>query len=671
VLKLIGIDTGGTYTDAVIFSETEGVLSKAKALTTRHDLSVGICEAVDIAIAAGSVSPGEIGMVAMSTTLATNAIVEGLGDRVGLVLIGFSEADLSRARLRDALRGDEVLFLAGGHDAHGVEIAPLGTAPLLEWIDAAASAVGAFAVAGQFSVANPSHELAVRDLLAERTGRPVTCSHELSAKLNAPKRALTSLLNARLVGTVHHLIDATESLMRARSIAAPMMVVKGDGSLISVAEARRKPIETILSGPAASIVGASYLTGLRNALVSDIGGTTTDVALLRDGRPRLDEEGAKVGGWSTMVEAVAMRTTGLGGDSEVRQDRDSPCLRLQLGPRRVIPVSLLAAQFPREVHAAFARLAAMELVPEQGGRIAIASGRRGAARPPEGSPEAEMLARIAGRPLLLHDLLSSRRDRFVLDRLVGRGAALISAFCPSDAAHVLGLHTAWDRDAAVKAATLFARGRTRLGESLAADAEEMSRAVVEAVTGASAEALLDAGFAEDGYLDPRPSAHPLVQAGLRHRPSLVNLDVRLSVPVVALGAAAPAYYKEVASRLRTEAVIPGHADVANAIGAVVGNVRVHVTAMISRPSDSCFRVHIEDEPKDFTELSDAVDFAERALRRQVARKAEANGAPHVGIAFQHDRKIVPIGGDELFLEMTISATGTGRPSFASAQDLAW
>jgi N-methylhydantoinase A/oxoprolinase/acetone carboxylase beta subunit len=164
-------------------------------------------------------------------------------------------------------------------------------------------------------------------------------------------------LNARLVGTIHHLIDATESLLRARSIVAPVMVVKGDGSLISVAEARRKPVETILSGPAASVVGASYLTGLRNAFVSDIGGTTTDLALLRDGRPRLDEDGAKVGGWSTMVEAVAMHTIGLGGDSEIRQDRESPGLRLLLGPRRVIPVSLLAEQFPQEVHSALHRQA--------------------------------------------------------------------------------------------------------------------------------------------------------------------------------------------------------------------------------------------------------------------------------------------------------------------------
>src|SRR5690606_39620123 len=105
--------------------------------------------------------------------------------------------------------------------------------------------------------------------------------------------------------------------MGRRGISAPLMVVRGDGALVSAALARERPIETILSGPAASIAGASWLTGERDALVSDIGGTTTDVCLLRDGRPAIDPEGARVGAFRTMVEAVAMRTTRPGGDSEV------------------------------------------------------------------------------------------------------------------------------------------------------------------------------------------------------------------------------------------------------------------------------------------------------------------------------------------------------------------
>ena len=119
---------------------------------------------------------------------------------------------------------------------------------------------------------------------------------------------------------IDRLVAATETFLDRRGIHAPLMVVRGDGALVSAAFARHRPIETILSGPAASLVGARYMTGLDNAIVSDIGGTTTDVAVLDKGRPRLDPNGATVGGFRTMVEAVAMRTFGLGGDSEVSLD---------------------------------------------------------------------------------------------------------------------------------------------------------------------------------------------------------------------------------------------------------------------------------------------------------------------------------------------------------------
>src|SRR5690606_27024689 len=175
-----------------------------------------------------------------------------------------------------------------------------------------------------------------------RTGLPVTMSHELSAKLGGPRRALTTLLNARLVSLIDRLIAATETFLADRGIAAPLMVVRGDGALVSAGFARQRPIETILSGPAASLVGARHMTGLDDAMVSDIGGTTTDVAVLDKGHPRIDPEGATVGGFRTMVEAVAMRTFGLGGDSEIGLEEGALDPRLVLGPRRLVPLSLAA-----------------------------------------------------------------------------------------------------------------------------------------------------------------------------------------------------------------------------------------------------------------------------------------------------------------------------------------
>ena len=135
---LLGIDTGGTYTDAVLFSETSGLVAKAKALTTRHDLSLGISEAVDAVLTRAEADGSRIGLVSMSTTLATNALVEGHGGRAGLVMVGFAEADLKRDGLQAALGRDPVLFLGGGHDVHGNET-PLDLAPHNSRLDAVAS----------------------------------------------------------------------------------------------------------------------------------------------------------------------------------------------------------------------------------------------------------------------------------------------------------------------------------------------------------------------------------------------------------------------------------------------------------------------------------------------------------------------------------------------------
>ncbi|MEJ6478774.1 MAG: hydantoinase/oxoprolinase family protein, partial [Octadecabacter sp.] len=328
---LLGVDTGGTYTDAVLLDESSNtVLAAAKSLTTRPDLALGIGRAIDAVLDESSVDGGQIAMVSLSTTLATNALVEGQGGRIALVFIGFDAAELNRAGLTDALAGDPVIMLAGGHNHAGGEAAPLDLSALESRLADLPDGLTGIAVAASFATRNPAHEIAARDLIRRVTGKPVTCSHELSSALGGPKRALTAVLNARLIGMLDRLIGACEGHLAKVGIHARLMVVRGDGALVSAELARERPIETILSGPAASIAGASWLTGETYALVSDIGGTTTDICLLRNGKPKIDPQGARVGPYRTMVEAVAMRTWGLGGDSEVHI-QDGLAGGLQLG----------------------------------------------------------------------------------------------------------------------------------------------------------------------------------------------------------------------------------------------------------------------------------------------------------------------------------------------------
>ncbi len=666
---LLGVDTGGTYTDAVVLDEVRAALgpsaliAKAKRLTTRDDLARGIGAAIAAAMEAGGVAAPQVAMVSLSTTLATNALVEGSGGRVGLVMIGFDAADAMRAGIAEALGRDPLILLPGGHGPMGDEQAPLDLGPLGRWL-ADADADG-YAVCAYFAVRNPAHEIAARDFIRARTGRPVTCSHELSPKVGGPKRGLTALLNARLIGMIDGLIASAGRIMEDLGIVAPLMVVRGDGALVSAAFARVRPIETILSGPAASLVGASWLTGRPDAVVSDIGGTTTDIAILAGGRPRLDPQGAKVGGWRTMVEAVGMTTHGLGGDSEVQVNPVGLTTRLLLGPRRAIPVALLAAEHPALVHETLDRQLAAGVLTDLDGRFLIAPDLP---RPTGLAPgDEQVLDALAGGPRSAGEVLRTRLLRTALKRLVGRGLVMVSALTPTDAAHVLGIHGEWDAGAAEKAARLFARMRGNDGRAVAPGPRELSQRIVDALIRRSAEVVLDAALAEDGFEQAEPSRSFLARAALDRHSGLVRPRLALGVPLIGLGASAPTYYPAVAAMLDAENVVPGHADVANAIGAVVGRVRIARTATVTCPAEGRFRAHLPEGAEDFGSIETALEAAGRALEATARRDAAAAGAAEVHVTVESDIRDAEVEGKRMLVEATVTATAIGRPRLAEPE----
>jgi N-methylhydantoinase A/oxoprolinase/acetone carboxylase beta subunit len=662
---LLGVDTGGTYTDAVILDDTANrILGTAKALTSRHDLAVGIGQAVDAALAAAGVAAAEVALVSLSTTLATNALVEGQGARVALVFIGFDAGDLGRGGLTEALKGDPVVLLDGGHSHAGTEAATLDLAALEAEVRALGDEVSGFAVAARFATRNPAHEIAARDLIRRVTGRPVTCSHELSANLNGPKRALTAVLNARLIGMIDRLVAACERHLAAVGIDAPLMVVRGDGALISAAMVREHPIETILSGPAASIVGARWLTGASDALVSDIGGTTTDVALLRDGLPEIDPEGARVGGFRTMVEAVAMRTTGLGGDSEVHLVTEGLAGGLRLGPRRLMPVSLLAVDHGAMVHAALDRWLSNEAVGEMDGRFVVPmSGQRGGLN----ARDLAVLGRISA-PMPMAQALTSRLEVAALERLVARGLVMIAGVTPSDASHVLGRLAAWDGAAAEKALRLLARRRNGAGDRFAAGPEELAQAVVDQLTQQTVDCLLETAFGEDPAFAGEPpealARHILARKGLAQHRGVVEVSLRLAVPVIGLGASAPAYYGAVGERLGARMILPDHAGVANAIGAVAGQVSQRVSGLVSSPAEGRFVAHLADGLQVFSSAEAALSALEAALLAEASARARAAGAVDLRLSVDRDLREVEIEGRQMFIEAKVTATASGRPRVA-------
>ncbi len=336
----LGIDTGGTFTDAVLLDDTRQVIAAAKSLTTRFDLALGIGAALD---KLPQDALNDVVLVSLSTTLTTNSVVEGKGSPVCILLAGYDATQIKSSGLIDLLGSEAIVSLPGGHNAGGEAVCALDEDATRAAIVRNAPRVSAFAISATFAVRNPAHEIQMREWVKALCDKPVTCGHELASSLGAPRRAMTVALNARMISHVKALIDSVTRTLQNRRIAAPLMIVKGDGTLINAQSALARPVGTVLSGPAASVIGACALSGNRHAIVADMGGTTTDIAVVRNGQPELSVDGALIGDWRPMVEAVKVYSIGLGGDSEVRFLGGKG---LAIGPRRVVPLSLLAHEHP-------------------------------------------------------------------------------------------------------------------------------------------------------------------------------------------------------------------------------------------------------------------------------------------------------------------------------------
>ena len=656
---LLGIDTGGTYTDAVLFSDKAGVIAKAKSLTTKHNLSIGISGAVDAVLDQFKGEAAEIALTSISTTLATNALVEGKGGSIGLVMIGFDEKDMEKSGLKEALAGDPVIFIPGGHDVSGNE-RTLDMSGLDGFVEEHGNNISGFAIAGYFAVRNASHELAVRDYLIDKTRLATTCSHELSSKLGGPKRALTTVLNARLIPVIQDLILACRSHLQKTGIQSPLMVVRGDGALVDADFALKRPIETILSGPAASLVGAKFLLGTKDAIISDIGGTTTDVAILEKGWPRIEPQGASVGGFTTMVEAVAMHTFGLGGDSVVEVD-DAADTKIKLGPRRQIPISLLAVENEEIVLAALKRQAQVEypnhLSARFAYRIAGAEKRAGALK----ATELKVFEKLSDNPQPLDEILKGASEGGTLNKLVSRGLAQVCGFTPSDAMHVLGLQNNWHKEAAQLAAGILCRVRDRLAQPIASSADEFCENIKQQLTNQSCDVILKTCMAEDN-VTVGTGAEALITRALARRSGFVNFSLSLDRALVGLGASANVYYPAIGERLASECLIPEHADVANAIGAVAGEVRVQQTVTItSSDGGSSFQFMSGGILTNMVDEKAVLEKVQTDMKSELAQMADEAGAQSP--VFETDVKVhaPTIDGSRHFVEAVIHMTATGRP----------
>ena len=651
---LIGIDTGGTFTDAVVIDARRHViLATAKAITTKGNLAIGVSEAMASAISKLShFDASAVGMVSVSTTLATNAVVEGHGSAVALVLAGFDQKMVERTGLLKSFPNMPILQMKGGHDHNGNEVEPLDTATLVTWLKANAMHVSAVAVASAFAVRNPAHEVAIGELAFEHTHLPVTLSTQLASALDAPRRAQTAVLNARLISRISDLVKAVNTSMKAHNLDCPLMLVRGDGSLVRADLAALRPIETVLSGPAASLIGAQWISGKDQFIMSDMGGTTTDVGLLIAGRPKIAENGAEVGGWRTMVSAIDVKTIGLGGDSEVRIEING---KVELGPQRAVPIALIAQRFPEVIDMLEADLADTMGGSMHGKFLVLPFGSQSGNLKTLAPREAEVLAEISDRPVPFRKIATSAAAQRAVTNLRKAGLIQFCSFTPSDAAHVLGLQNNWSSHGAVLAAKLLARFiDMKLPDE--ARIQSLCSKIWNVAVANSCHVILDAAFGA-------PQNNPLVELVCSGDAKLGHVGISLSpdMPIVAVGGPVKIYYPEVASRLKCEVIFAPHCDVANAIGAAAGVVANKVQVVVEGDGNGVFRVTGQGAVLTFSSGLEALKAATKRAEENALAQATAQGAHSPQVKISVEKQYLPeASSDEGLLSAIITAEARGQ-----------
>jgi len=649
----LGIDAGGTYTDAVIYDFTDGeTRCKAKALTTRWDFTIGIGRALE------KLNPDllkRVDIVALSTTLATNAIVEGDGQKVGLLIMPpygiYEPKDYPH---EPKARIDGRLSIAGE------ETEPVDEAQVRKIVRDMVSGKGvqAFAVSGFAGAINPDHELVVKRIVHEETGTPTTCGHELSAILDFKIRATTAVLNARIVPRLGALITHLESVLRKEGLGAPIVVVKGDGTLIGSEMARTRPVETIFSGPAASVAGARHLTGLEDALVVDMGGTTTDTAALEQGSVRVCSSGSTVAGRRTHVRALDIRTAGLGGDSLIVREKEG----FRIGPRRVAPIAWLGANHGG-AEVAIDDLASRRHRFRSSGRnmqILVATGTTDDLELTQ--LERRVIGLLRQRPHSIDELIRKTDvtiyRHLPLERLEETFAIQRCGLTPTDLLHLAGEFERWDTTAAGKFFKIVA-------ELDGTDEIPLRERLIESVARSLALEIVKRQL--DEQVDPEALHHcPVCRTLLDNLFSGGNGHYRVHFdfkrPVIGIGAPISFFLPRAAAMIEARAVLPEHADVANAIGAITSKVVIERRVRIVPAEGSGFFIEGLSGARRFMNFDKVDAFAKNELAGMVRRLAKLAGTSSRTVTIEtEDQLPEDAGGHPVFLGRIVKARLSGPP----------
>ena len=626
----IGIDTGGTYTDVVVYEFGEKrILSSAKALTTKEDLSLGILEALD-RLPTDLVKKAQL--VSLSSTLATNACVEDKGGNAKLIFFGGDKKVIDELGGQYGLPSSEEMHLQESFTNFLGE-----TEREPDWehyrqsLDEGYRYLDGVGIVEMNAMRNGAVvEKKAKELFQQKYDIPVVCGHELFSELNCLQRSASTLLNAQLFPIIKEFLDAMKTAMEKRGIHAELVIVRSDGSLMSEAFAAVCPVETILCGPAASVIGGRHLSDQANSIIVDMGGTTTDIALIKDHVPAAAADGVTIGKWKTFVNGLYVKTVGLGGDSAVHYDDKG----LFLEAYRIVPVCVAAEKYP-SLTENLRRLAGRKVKHTKYLHEHYILVRDISDNPRYDAFEKAFCAALKAGPMSLRDAPAAvKKDMYNINvrRLLKDGVVQMCGLTPTDIMHIRGDFSQYSAEASLLAAEFVA---FNLGISVAELCGQVYDAVKRKLYINIATVLLDHQYPD--YMKKGVSDDVLrfinenyEMARDSRRGGLLSMAFHTDFALVGIGAPIKLFLYDVAKMLGTEAVISEHYEVANALGAIVGNVYAKHVIEIRPNWDaegiSGYTVYGDHGSRVFEALEDAEQFAASEAKHGAKTEARKMGA---------------------------------------------
>ena len=621
----IGIDTGGTYTDAVVYDFHDNtVLYSAKSLTTKEDLSIGILSVLDKL-------PYEVikdvKVISLSTTLATNACVEDKGGRAKLIFFGGDKKVIDTLGKKYGLPAVDDIYIQESFARFSGEIEKE-----LDWesfesnINDICNDLDGIGVIEMFAMKNNAViEKKAKDIISKATDLPVVCGYELFSDLNCLQRGAGTLLNAKLFPIIKEFITAIKSALEKRNISASLIIVRSDGTLMSEEFAYLHPVETLICGPASSVLGSAKLVNAPNSIIVDMGGTTTDIAIIKDYVPVKVKDGVSIGKWRTYVKGLYLKTVGLGGDSAVHFDDGG---NIFLEEYRVIPLCVGARQYP-VITENIKNIDYENHMPNLHEHFVLIKDISNSDR--YTTDEKRICGLLKENPMSLNDIavkLNVSTRRIKMDNLIKEGIVQLCGLTPTDIMHIKGDFNEFDKACSIAGAEYVARCTGITVDELSDVVyDEIKRKIYLNVITILLENENN-DYMVNGVSDNvKNLINESYEMAKMTNMNFLKLNFVTEFKLVGIGAPIHIFLNDVAKYLNTEAIIPNYHEVANAVGAIASDIYVNLSVEIKPVySEIGITGYTVYGVNLFEKYEDAEKFAIKEAKDNAVKEVKSRGA---------------------------------------------